>query len=974
MNILDFPRSSTSYPERVLQFGEGQFLRGFIDWMLQVMNQQDLFHGRAVVIKPRPSRHPVPAWNEQDCRYTLITRGVKEGTIVNQHEIIDSISRYIGCYENYEEYLACAANPDLLLVVSNTTEAGIVYVPEDQPDDAPPSSFPAKLAVFLHARWQAFNGDPHRGLIIMPCELIEKNGTLLRSIILQYARQWQYETDCIHWIEEHCIFLNTLVDRIVSGYPAGEEEALARELGYRDALMCVVEPYHLLAIEGPDLSERLPFQEAGLNVVWTRDLSSYRTRKVRILNGAHTMTALAAYLAGLDTVDAFMKDPQFLRYVQKGLRLEIIPTISMPVQELYAYADSVLERFSNPFLQHRLLSIALNSVSKWKTRVLPSLLDQYAMHGQASSVLCFSLAALMAFYRCTKDDDHYYGQIPGSTTRYSLQDAPEVLSYFEKAFTLPLEEAVRSILSNTDFWGRDLTALPGLTQSVIRDLNAILHMGVRKALPLSHDTLTLHPKDHVAVALYDIPAGNCIEGGIVVRQDIPAGHKIALQNLAANEPVFKYGFPIGHTTKPVYAGEWVHSHNLATNLSGTSDYRYCPEHTQLPIYEPSTFEGYLRDDGQVGIRNEIWIINTVGCVNKTAELLAREAAARYGDRVDGIYAFPHPFGCSQLGEDHEHTRLILSRLVQHPNAAGVLVLSLGCENNTPEAFRKLLGEYDPQRVRFLTTQDVTDEIESGLSILDELTKYAAGFTRQPIPASRLIIGLKCGGSDGFSGITANPLIGSISDRLASQGGSAVLSEVPEMFGAETILMNHCHDQETFRKTVALINDFKEYFIRHGQVVYENPSPGNKKGGITTLEEKSLGCTQKGGHSDVQDVLRYGEHAARSGLSLLQGPGNDIVACTALTAAGCHMILFSTGRGTPLGAPVPTVKIATNSALASHKQHWIDYNAGCLLEHTTMETAEQVLWEKILKIASGEPTCNEKNGYREISIWKDGVTL
>lgn len=487
--------------------------------------------------------------------------------------------------------------------------------------------------------------------------------------------------------------------------------------------------------------------------------------------------------------------------------------------------------------------------------------------------------------------------------------------------------------------------------------------------------MIIHPNDSVIIALEPIAAGTVVDEGIIVLEEIPAGHKIARHNIAAGENVIKYGFPIGHATEDIDAGAWIHSHNVATNLSGALEYEYHPTPYTLDPVTPGEFMGYERTDGQIGIRNEIWIIPTVGCVNKTAELLAREASALYGNRVDGIHAFTHPFGCSQLGEDHENTRRILADLVKHPNAGGVLVLSLGCENNTPESFRELLGAYDPQRVRFLTTQEVSDEIEAGLSILDSLTAYAATFVRKPVSASRLVIGLKCGGSDGYSGITANPLIGAVSDLLAAQGGTTILSEVPEMFGAETILMDHARDEAVFSKTVALINDFKEYFLRHGQVVYENPSPGNKAGGITTLEEKSLGCTQKGGRSLVQDVLHYGDRVSLPGLNLLEGPGNDIVACTALTAAGCHLILFSTGRGTPLGGPVPTIKIATNSELAANKKNWIDYDAGILLKNPDMDTAGHAFFDYILEVASGNTqTCNERYGYREISILKDGVTL
>ncbi len=492
--------------------------------------------------------------------------------------------------------------------------------------------------------------------------------------------------------------------------------------------------------------------------------------------------------------------------------------------------------------------------------------------------------------------------------------------------------------------------------------------------------LHIHPNDNVFVALDTLAAGTRVQGDgydVTALEEIPKGHKIAVKDIAEGENIIKYGFPIGHATTAIPAGSWIHTHNLKTNLSGMLEYTYEPNlsaYPEFPEGKDATFDGYVRKNGDVGIRNEIWIVNTVGCVNQSSEVLAREATKLYGDKVDGIYAFTHPFGCSQLGEDHKNTQQVLADLVHHPNAGGVLVLSLGCENNNLSEFTKVLGDVDPERVRFLVTQDVEDEIEAGLKILGELVEYASQFKRTPCPVSKLKVGLKCGGSDGFSGITGNPLVGAFSDLLGASGGTTVLTEVPEMFGAETILMNHCQDEETFQKTVNLINNFKDYYIRHNQVVYENPSPGNKKGGITTLEEKSLGCTQKGGRGVVRDVLTYGERLKTPGLNLLQGPGNDIVACTSLTSAGVHMILFTTGRGTPLGAPVPTVKVATNSALAEHKANWIDYNAGQLLEGKTMDEVSKDFFRYILDVASGKKTRNEINGYREISIFKDGVVL
>ena len=448
-----------------------------------------------------------------------------------------------------------------------------------------------------------------------------------------------------------------------------------------------------------------------------------------------------------------------------------------------------------------------------------------------------------------------------------------------------------------------------------------------------------------------------------VEVNLEDGHKYALCNINKGENIIKYGNPIGHATADIKEGEHVHTHNVATNLSDNLTYTYTEKNRNFSTRcGGKTFMGYLRENGEVGVRNEVWIVNTVGCVNKISERLAA---------LTGAFAFPHPFGCSQMGGDQELTQKILRGLVNHPNAAGVLVLGLGCENNNIEVFKGVLGEYDPKRVKFLNCQDVEDEIEAGILLIRELQAYAATFTRVELPVSRLRVGLKCGGSDGYSGITANPLVGRFCDALIEEGGSCVLTEVPEMFGAEHLLMERCVSREVFEKTVSLVNDFKDYYKRHGQVVYENPSPGNKKGGITTLEEKSLGCVQKGGSAPVVDVLKYGETVSKNGLSLLDGPGNDIVAITNLTAAGAHLILFTTGRGTPLGAPVPTVKVATNHALAQNKRAWIDYDASPVLDGKDIDAD---FFNHVIEVASGKETKNEAHGYREISIFKDGVTL
>jgi altronate hydrolase len=501
--------------------------------------------------------------------------------------------------------------------------------------------------------------------------------------------------------------------------------------------------------------------------------------------------------------------------------------------------------------------------------------------------------------------------------------------------------------------------------------------------------IRIHPADNVAVAIQPLYAGEKLSTGeydIEVKEEILAGHKIALRDFAVDEPIIKYGHPIGAAVKEIGQGSLVNEKNIRTLLKGLSGYTYSPAMIpSQPEMKNLTFRGYRRKNGEVGIRNEIWIIPTVGCVNGIAGRLAESLRTETGMRpirrrpedgpgVDAIVAYPHNYGCSQLGEDHENTRKALKGLVKHPNAGAVLIIGLGCENNQPDAFREFLGEYDAERVRFMVIQQVEDEYEEGMKILRELYDRASADKREKVPFGALRVGLKCGGSDGLSGITANPLLGVFSDFLAAQGGCTVLTEVPEMFGAETILMNRCETKELFDRTVSLINDFKTYFISSRQPVYENPSPGNKAGGISTLEEKSLGCTQKSGSSAVKDVLRYGDRIRTKGLSLLSAPGNDLVASTALAASGCHLILFTTGRGTPFGTFVPTAKISTNTPLSEHKPGWIDFNAGTLVEGESMASLAECFIAFVRDTANGRPTNNEKNGYREIAIFKTGITL
>lgn len=491
------------------------------------------------------------------------------------------------------------------------------------------------------------------------------------------------------------------------------------------------------------------------------------------------------------------------------------------------------------------------------------------------------------------------------------------------------------------------------------------------------DYIKIHPQDNVAVALTDLPKGTVlgVDGAeIKLAENISRGHKIALRTIPQDTPVVKYGNSIGFAAADIQPGQWVHTHNVRTGLSEGGEYVYEHRTYALPKVSPRTFRGFRRPDGRAAVRNELWILPTVGCVNNVAAALVRENQHLVRETVEGLYAFPHPFGCSQIGADHAQTRKLLAALARHPNAGGVLILGLGCENLTMEQFKEELGDWDDRRVKFLVCQQVEDELEAGAALLRELADYAGQFHREVLPASELVVGLKCGGSDGLSGITANPAVGRFSDRLIALGGSTILTEVPEMFGAENILFSRCANQAVFDSAAGMVNDFKNYFVSHGQVVYENPSPGNKAGGITTLEDKSCGCVQKSGSAQIMDVLRYGDAVATKGLSLLSAPGNDLVASTALSAAGAHIILFTTGRGTPFGAPVPTVKISTNTALYDKKRNWIDFNAGTVAQGEGLDDAGERLLDFVLSIADGGRTKTEGRGAREISIFKSGVVL
>lgn len=953
------------FPEKVIQFGSGNFMRGFLNWQLQQMNNQHLFNGSAVLVKP--TRHPSKvSLEEQDYLYTVILEGFFQGEIVHTSEIITTANRLINPYDEWETYLQLAEDEELAFIISNTTEAGIQFDEKDCLIDQPSTSFPGKLTALLYKRFQL----KKRGFTIIPCELIDRNGEKLKEVVLQYASLWNLEQDFINWIHAENTFCCSLVDRIVPGYPRDQAELLNQEHGYIDNLMVKAEPYLLWVIEGPqELKETFPLKKAGLNVIVTNDMTPYRERKVHLLNGPHTAMVPLGLLAGLETVEDVMNDKDFAFFVNHLMSQEIIPLLPLPIEELNTYATSIMERFKNPFIRHELTSIALNSVSKYKARLLPLLIKYQEKNQELPPLMTASLAALFLTYR-------------GS--QYKPNDSQEVLEVFSKAWKNP-ETVAFTILGNKNLWEKDLSTVPDLVDEVTTYIHKLRKDGARAVLKKMLNKkqppslLKLNERDNVAVALRPITASETLyldSISITANHDIPQGHKIALTNIRTSTNVIKYGYPIGHTLKEITRGDWLHTHNVKTNLDGELKYSYQQDIHQVKYPKKNlTFQGYRRANGKVGIRNDLYIVPTVGCVNGTAEYMLKEFEALHPDlgTFDNITILKHPYGCSQLGEDHENTRSILIDAVKHPNAGGVLVFGLGCENNVVAEFKELLGDYDASRVKFLVAQEVGNEIDAGLERLEEIYEVAKYDHREPIPIAELNIGLKCGGSDGFSGITANPLLGAFSDFLISQGGSTILTEVPEMFGAEQLLMARAENEQVFEDIVHLINDFKQYFHSYGEPVYENPSPGNKAGGITTLEDKSLGCTQKAGTAPVVDVLQYGEKISKKGLSLLQAPGNDLVASSALAAADCHLVLFTTGRGTPFGSFVPTVKVATNSTIYEHKKHWMDFNAGPLLERPMNEVLEEFI-EKVIAVASGEKTRNEANGVREIAIFKTGVTL
>ncbi len=940
----------SSLPIRVLQFGEGNFLRAFADWIIDRSNERGDFGGSIAVTKPRGDK-PLELFAAQSNRYTVAVRGTDEKGLVEKDRTVTSLACAINPNLETDLYEALCLGEALRFVISNTTEAGIRFDEGDRFEGVP-FTFPGRITKLLYQRFVHFGGDEGRGLYLLPCELIDHNGQALYECVTRYARLWQLPSEFMQWVDRACFFCDTLVDRIVSGYPA-EAQPFHEKLGWEDRLLTVCEPFYLWVIqEKGRIREEFPVDKANSGVVFAADVTPYKERKVRLLNGAHTSLTPIALLMGKECVDEIMTDADLLPFLEGLYDEEIIPAFtSLPRAELESFAQSVKTRFSNPFLHHRWEAISLNSWSKFVARLMPTVRDSRSVPQR----IALSMAALVRLY----------------STR-QMNDDPKVLEFFRNANFTNASELLDALVDTWVFGLQELKNTEFL-RAVCHWLVQINTFGLASCVRAFRSVIRIHSNDNVAVAVREqapaIPL--CVDGRLLhTNEAIPMGHKVALRHIKAGETVYKYGCSIGIATQNIAPGDHVHSHNLHSALTGTEQFAYSGGCTATAFEAAPTFRGYLRPSGKAGIRNEIWIIPTVGCINGTAHRLAQLADSAKPAHIDAVIALEHPYGCSQLGEDHAATRQLLADLASHPNAAGVLLLGLGCENNQ---LADLLPLVEQSNLRTLVCQEEADELEVGMTLLHQLMENAQR-ERTEIPASRLVIGIKCGGSDAFSGITANPLVGKLSDRVCSFGGSVVMGEVPEMFGAETALLARCENEAVFDAALGIINEFKDYYLSKNLPICENPSPGNRAGGITTLEEKSLGCTQKSGLTPVTDALPYGAVHRRPGVTLLSTPGNDLVASTALAAAGCQMVLFTTGRGTPFGTCVPTVKIATNNALAEKKAGWIDFNAGTLLTGDSMDARAEKLLQYVLSVASGEVTKNELLDDRQIAIFKNGVTL
>jgi len=939
----------SSLPVRVMQFGEGNFLRAFAGDMIDRANEAGVFSGSIAIVKPRGDA-PLRQFTDQNCQYTVCIRGSDGQRDVAENRRITSVRQALNPNAEQKQYESICLSQDLRFIISNTTESGIRF-DENDVQTPVPRTYPGRLTMLLYQRFVHFGADENKGVYVLPCELIDNNGDALRHCVEQYIELWSLPREFSRWLDRSCYFLNTLVDRIVSGFPKSNPEEFYHTIGYEDPLLTVCEPFHLWVIEDKgNICQEFPLDKADSGVLFVPDVTPYKLRKVRLLNGAHTSLAAISLLSGVQYVSGTMSSALLCPFLEDLFREEIIPPFTqLPREDLDAFAESVKQRFCNPFLHHRWADISLNSFSKFVARLMPTVRDSTSVPQR----IALAFAALVELY-CTTE----------------TKDDPQILAFFRDNSNLHPRQLIRQILSS-DVFGLEMSR--EFENAACLWLEHIRSQGIEECVRSFSSLIHIHETDNVAVCKESFPEGKlvCADRPFLLQQSIPMGHKVALKPIKKGETIFKYGFSIGRATEDVLPGSHIHSHNMKSCLTGQEVFSYHPTVFPTPAKNQKTFQGYLRENGKVGIRNEIWIIPTVGCINATAESLAKAANEHLPSGIDCVVALTHPYGCSQLGEDHETTKRILAALASHPNAGGVLLLGLGCENNQ---LSDLLELVDHPNLRSLVCQEVSDELAEGSRLLDELMRIAAKARRQDFSADRLIVGLKCGGSDAFSGITANAITGAFSDKLCALGGSAVMGEVPEMFGAEESLLTRCRTEAVFREACRMIDSFKKYYLDRGLPVCENPSPGNRAGGITTLEEKSLGCTQKCGRAPITDVLEYGGVCRLPGVTLLNTPGNDLVASTALAASGCHLILFTTGRGTPYGTCVPTLKLSSNTPLAQQKPGWIDFDGGRLLCQSTLDALAEELLDTVLQTASGHPARNEENGFRQIAIFKNGVTL
>jgi altronate hydrolase len=920
---------------KVAQFGEGNFLRAFADHYFDILNEKGGDYSVSI-IKPG-ERGNLDKFIKQNNIYHIVFTGVHDGGTIEEARKITVVKEAFPYYDK-QSFERLAKDNDLKLVISNTTEAGIYFSEKDREDDLKNSSYPAKLTVFLYNRFLAGKD----GVYILPVELIEKNADRLKECVNSYIKLWNLPEDFHIWNEEKNYFCNTLVDRIVSGYPPEDMEeyyqGLLNQEDY-DELLTVSEPFGLWVIENKgNISDYIVQGNNGIDVEIVEDIEIYKKRKVRILNGSHTNMVFAALWNELETVSKAMENIDILSFVMDTLKFEILPFVEGDSASNRCYAFNTIIRLQNEFLNHKLISISLNSISKWKARVLPTFIDYYNKFGKIPKNLTLGFSYLIYTYKSLYKNGEGFFFHTCFFYEHELRDDPTYLEFFMNGGTL------KEFLSEK-IWGIDLNGMDNLYETVEKYISLFEGGG----LPLMKNTL-INPKDNVLISL---------EKGLV-----STGHKIARCDIKKGDSIIKYGAEIGKATKDIKEEEWIHTHNMVTCLDEIKPIIYEKEENTNLVKENSSFLGYPNANG-AGIRKYIYIIPTVGCVNGICKELEKIGNQINEGRADGIFALTHQFGCSQLGEDSTNIRKLLCSLARNPNAAYTLFVGLGCENNTLQGIINELEPYNKGQFAFFNAQDVLDEIDHGTELIKSFLIKLEKMERREFPFSALTVGLKCGGSDGLSGITANPCVGEISDRIIENGGSAILTEIPEMFGAEQRVVNKCISKEVADRLLALIEEYKNNYRACGMPIYENPSPGNKEGGITTLEEKSLGCILKGGSFPIVDVLKYGDIREKQGLSVLSAPGNDLIASTALAAAGCQLILFTTGRGTPFSSCVPTLKISSNWNLTAWKTDWID--------HCAYSDSEDGLYELILDTINGKYLCKSEK-YAEIAFYKIGVTL